>query len=225
MGTRTTPATVAQEKSPPPDNDNNGCNDKSMVGVQQLLIDLQRLSEDPESADLVFVVDRDEERVYAHKIILMARYSARNTNYMPPCVIFNSYSILNSIFRCKNFQTTKRGEFCRISGSLVSPSTPGSPTHIRLPHVNVGVFRQFILYAYTGKVSQAKRILHILSTIFFNNNSQIENVFLFLIYNFHALVAIARFTCIRDDDIGARRWSRRIENGLRRSRNFDAVGD
>lgn len=57
-------------------------------------------------------------------------------------------------FRCKNFQSIHRGEFCRIAGSLVSPSgTPGSPTHIRLPHVNVNVFRQFILYVYTGKVS------------------------------------------------------------------------
>lgn len=47
--------------------------EKSLAGVQQLLIDLQRLSEDMESADMVFLVDRDEERVYAHKIILQAR--------------------------------------------------------------------------------------------------------------------------------------------------------
>lgn len=72
MGTRTTP-NAAQEKLPPPDTDSVERNDKSMVGVQQLLIDMQRLSEDQESADIVFVVDREEERVYAHKIILMAR--------------------------------------------------------------------------------------------------------------------------------------------------------
>lgn len=73
MGTRTTPM-VAQEKLPPPENsDNNSCSDKSMAGIQQLLIDMQRLSEDQENADIVFVVDRDEERVHAHKIILMAR--------------------------------------------------------------------------------------------------------------------------------------------------------
>lgn len=47
--------------------------DKSLAGVPQLLIDLQRLSTDQESADVVFIVDRDEERIYAHKIILQAR--------------------------------------------------------------------------------------------------------------------------------------------------------
>lgn len=65
MGTRTTPI-VGPEKLTPPDQENNVSNDKSMAGVQQLLIDLQRLSEDQESADIVFIVDRDEERVYAH---------------------------------------------------------------------------------------------------------------------------------------------------------------
>lgn len=47
--------------------------EKSLAGVPQLLVDLQRLSEDHESADIVFIVDRDEERIYAHKIILQAR--------------------------------------------------------------------------------------------------------------------------------------------------------
>lgn len=66
-------------------------------------------------------------------------------------------SILNVLFglfsRCKSFQSTKRGELCRIPGSSVSPVTAGSPVVIRLPHVNADVFRQFILYVYTGKVS------------------------------------------------------------------------
>lgn len=73
MGTRTTTPMDAQEKSSPSDTENS-CVEKSTVGVQQLLIDMQRLSEDHENADVVFVVDRDEERVHAHKIILMARY-------------------------------------------------------------------------------------------------------------------------------------------------------
>lgn len=47
--------------------------EKSLAGVSQLLVDLQHLSEDHESADVVFIVDRDEERIYAHKIILKAR--------------------------------------------------------------------------------------------------------------------------------------------------------
>lgn len=47
--------------------------DKSLAGVPQLLIDMQRLSEDHESADMIFLLDHDEERIYAHKIILQAR--------------------------------------------------------------------------------------------------------------------------------------------------------
>lgn len=47
--------------------------EKSFAGIPQLLVDLQRLSEDQETADVVFIVDRDEERIYAHKIILQAR--------------------------------------------------------------------------------------------------------------------------------------------------------
>lgn len=47
--------------------------EQSMAGVSQLLIDLQRLSEDHEMADIVFLVDRSEERIYAHKVILNVR--------------------------------------------------------------------------------------------------------------------------------------------------------
>lgn len=47
--------------------------DKALAGLPQLLDDLQRLSEDQDSADVVFLVGRDEERIYAHRIILMAR--------------------------------------------------------------------------------------------------------------------------------------------------------
>lgn len=47
--------------------------DKSLAGISQLLTDLQQLSEDQEHADIVFLLDRDEDRVYAHKIILMSR--------------------------------------------------------------------------------------------------------------------------------------------------------
>lgn len=49
-------------------------NDKSsFVGVMKLVEDFQKLSEDQESADTVFLLDKNEERVYAHKVILMAR--------------------------------------------------------------------------------------------------------------------------------------------------------
>lgn len=48
--------------------------DKALAGVPRLLDDLQRLSEDTDSADVVFVLGREEERVFAHRVILMARY-------------------------------------------------------------------------------------------------------------------------------------------------------
>lgn len=48
--------------------------DKALAGVPRLLDDLQRLSEDTDSADIVFILGREEERVYAHRVILMARY-------------------------------------------------------------------------------------------------------------------------------------------------------
>ncbi|KAJ3661926.1 hypothetical protein Zmor_006300 [Zophobas morio] len=100
--------------------------DKALAGVPRLLDDLQRLSEDTDSADIVFILGREEERVSAHRVILMAR--------------------------CKSFQTAKRGEVCRIPGSSVSPTTPGTPTPIRLPQAPPDTFKQFLLYIYTGKI-------------------------------------------------------------------------
>ncbi|XP_059608145.1 uncharacterized protein LOC132255985 [Phlebotomus argentipes] len=111
--------------------------DKALAGLPQLLDDLQRLSEDQDSADVVFLVGRDEERVYAHRIIMMAR--------------------------CKSFQTLKRGEICRIPGCSVLPAAPGTPIPIRLPHLSADVFRQFILYVYTGKILLQDSIFEMMS--------------------------------------------------------------
>jgi len=47
--------------------------DKTFVGVPQLLEDLQKLADDHESADIVFLIGREEVPVYAHRIILMTR--------------------------------------------------------------------------------------------------------------------------------------------------------
>ncbi|XP_014281208.1 serine-enriched protein isoform X2 [Halyomorpha halys] len=102
------------------------CLDKGLSGVPQLLEDLQRLSEDKDSADILFLVGREEVPVYAHRLILMTR--------------------------CKSFQTAKRGEVCRIPGCSVLPAAPGSPTPIRLPHFQPETFKQFIQYVYTGKI-------------------------------------------------------------------------
>ncbi|XP_034100191.1 uncharacterized protein LOC117565272 isoform X1 [Drosophila albomicans] len=104
--------------------------DPALAGLPQLIEDLQRLCEDQDSADVVFICGRDDEKIYAHRSILMAR--------------------------CKSFKTAKRGEVCRIPipGCTVSPAAPGTgtPTAIRLPHVNAELFRQFILYVYTAKL-------------------------------------------------------------------------
>ncbi|CAG9821824.1 unnamed protein product [Phaedon cochleariae] len=100
--------------------------DKALAGVPRLLDDLRRLADDHDSADVVFVLGREEERVFAHRVILMAR--------------------------CKSFQNAKRGEICRIPGCSVSPAAPGTPTPVRLPQTPPETFKQFLLYVYTGKI-------------------------------------------------------------------------
>ncbi|KAL9704128.1 hypothetical protein quinque_007646 [Culex quinquefasciatus] len=100
--------------------------DKVLAGLPQLLDDLQKLSEDQDTADVVFILGTSEERIFAHRIILMAR--------------------------CKSFQNMKRGEICRIPGCSVLPSAPGAPSPVRLPHIEADIFRQFILYVYTAKI-------------------------------------------------------------------------
>lgn len=47
--------------------------DKTFAGVPQLLEDLQKLADDHDSADIVFLIGREEVPVYAHRIILMTR--------------------------------------------------------------------------------------------------------------------------------------------------------
>lgn len=44
-----------------------------LAGVPRLLEDLARLSEDTESADIVFLLGREDTPIYAHRIILQAR--------------------------------------------------------------------------------------------------------------------------------------------------------
>lgn len=61
MGTRVTPSAIHFA-------------DKALAGVPRLLDDLQRLVEDRETADIVFIVGREEVPIYAHRLILRARY-------------------------------------------------------------------------------------------------------------------------------------------------------
>ncbi|KAG5684376.1 hypothetical protein PVAND_013611 [Polypedilum vanderplanki] len=105
----------------------------AVAGVPQLLDDLNKLIDDQETADVVFLLGREEERIYAHRLILMAR--------------------------CKSFQVTTSNskvggnmQICRIPGSTVLPPSPGTSTLIRLPHIRPDDFRQFITYVYTAKI-------------------------------------------------------------------------
>lgn len=52
----------------------------NLAGVLRLLEDLSRLSEDKDTADVVFLLGREETPVYAHKIIMQARCK----NFTPP---------------------------------------------------------------------------------------------------------------------------------------------
>lgn len=49
------------------------CNNKVLAGVPQLLDDLHKLVDDQETADVVFLLGREEEKIFAHRLILMAR--------------------------------------------------------------------------------------------------------------------------------------------------------
>lgn len=68
----------------------------------------------------------------------------------------------NVCFRCKSFQSVKRGEICRIPGCSVSPSAPGTPTPVRLPQFQGDTFKQFVNYVYTGKVRA--RLINVFQT-------------------------------------------------------------
>lgn len=130
--------------------------------VECLLDALQRLSEDQDSSDIVFLLGRDEERVYAHRIILMVR--CKSFQQPASAAAAASTSVATGPANSGNAkQRTSAasgggsggGDLCRIPGSTVSPPpAPGSPTTIRLVHIQADVFRQFILYVYTGKVRQ-----------------------------------------------------------------------
>ncbi|XP_059469186.1 uncharacterized protein LOC132192950 isoform X2 [Neocloeon triangulifer] len=100
--------------------------DKTLSGVSGLLEDLRRLLEDKDSADIVFLLGREESPVYAHRLILAAR--------------------------CTAFQGIKRGEICRIPGTTVTAGTAGAPATVRLPHYSEANFRTFLIYVYTGKL-------------------------------------------------------------------------
>lgn len=46
----------------------------ALARVRRFLEDMARLSEDKDSADIVFLLGREETPIYAHRIILQARF-------------------------------------------------------------------------------------------------------------------------------------------------------
>lgn len=71
--------------------------DKTFAGVLQLIEDLQKLADDHESADIVFLIGRDEVPVYAHRIILMARFVFVRT-FKIMCTYVVRWKTLKSIY-------------------------------------------------------------------------------------------------------------------------------
>lgn len=72
-----------------------------LAGVPRLLEDLARLSEDKDTADIVFLLGRDETLVYAHRIILQARSVSTGSN----CSVHRNISSrprINYIYHTKN---------------------------------------------------------------------------------------------------------------------------
>lgn len=48
-------------------------NEKGAASIEQLIKDLETLLDDQDHADIVFLLGREEERFYAHRLILMVR--------------------------------------------------------------------------------------------------------------------------------------------------------
>lgn len=100
--------------------------DKASSGVPRLLEDLNRLSEDRESCDIVFVAGRDDIPLYAHRLILRTR--------------------------CTAFQDVKRGEVCKVPGTTVKPTPPGQATPIKWPQVKAEILKEVVKYIYSGRI-------------------------------------------------------------------------
>lgn len=56
-----------------PNMDSFQAKDKTWLGVEALLSDLQNLIDDRDSADVLFLVGHDETAIYAHRLILVTR--------------------------------------------------------------------------------------------------------------------------------------------------------
>ena len=95
-----------------------------LAGVPRLLEDLARLSEDKDTADIVFLLGRDETPVYAHRIILQAR----SVSFIGR---FSWYASINLVFLAHNI-----------------PVDPGK--HVKL--VEIQTMRQFTLSSFPSSI-------------------------------------------------------------------------
>ncbi|XP_065581334.1 uncharacterized protein LOC136040871 [Artemia franciscana] len=104
--------------------------EQTLSGVAKLIEDIERLMDDKDTADVVFLIGKDEKQSFAHRTILKAR--------------------------CKSFQNLKRGDVCRISSAIVSfPSVAiqTSLPKIKLPNYTPEIFQNVLVYVYTGKIT------------------------------------------------------------------------
>ena len=92
--------------------------EKTWLGVEVLLRDLQNLIDDHDSADVLFLVGKDEVAVYAHRLMLVAR--------------------------CNYFRNRQR--------ELWSSKSLHSQLTVRRPEFRPDVFREVLIFVYTGKV-------------------------------------------------------------------------
>lgn len=81
-----------------------------LAGVPRLLEDLARLSEDKDTADIVFLLGRDETPVYAHRIILQARSVFSDSNCFSRIEAF-----LHSLNQFTNAHAERKGLTMRQS--------------------------------------------------------------------------------------------------------------
>ena len=71
--------------------------DKSHVGVTKLLDDLTRLLDDSDSADIIFIIGREEAKLTAHKLILKLRWALDLWNLVS-ILSFVAIAIQNWVF-------------------------------------------------------------------------------------------------------------------------------
>ncbi|CAG0916691.1 unnamed protein product [Notodromas monacha] len=111
-------------------------------GLPCLLEDLERLSEDRESADLVFLVGRDETPIRGHRLV----YAMRCKNFFFPSPLGPRRNLSGSSGNGAGISV----EVCSVRGWNVKP---GFPVTVTVPHFSPEAFQMVHHYIYTGHVA------------------------------------------------------------------------